>query len=95
MTMPKEQTTVLIQVQPNARQNRVIGCNNGVWNLHIAAPPVRSRADQELISFLSDILDTAKGNITITKGSTSRRKTVNIHGLTQKQVTDRLDKHRT
>lgn len=90
--MPAEETTIQVQVQPNARQNRVVSCDHGVWQLKVTAPRVKGKANQELISFLSDILDTAKSNLSITRGMTSRRKTITIKGLTQGQITKQLGK---
>lgn len=90
--MPPEETTIQVQVQPNARQNRVVSCDHGVWHLRIAAPPVKGKANQELISFLSDILDTGKSNLSITRGITSRHKTIAIRGLTQGRIINQLGK---
>ena len=48
-----EKIKIWVQVHPNARRNEVQGEKDGIWQLKIAAPPVRGRANQELISFLS------------------------------------------
>jgi len=58
----------------------------------IAAPPVKGKANQELVRFLSDILGVAKSNITIEKGLTSRRKVVGIRGVTKEEVARELEK---
>ena len=62
-----------MQVQPNASENRVVRFEGGVWHVRIAAPPVKGKANRELIEFLSDILGVSKTGITIEKGMTSRR----------------------
>ena len=85
-------TTLVIQVQPNARQNQITRFEDGVWHLRIAAPAVKGKANQMLIKFLSDILDTSKGNLSIEKGTTSKRKTVAIKGLSQSRVAGQLKK---
>jgi len=87
----EEQATIVVQVQPNASQNKVARYEDGVLHLRIAAPPVKGKANRELIKFLSDILGIAKGNITIEKGLTSRRKVVAIEGITQEEVVGRLE----
>lgn len=84
--------TIVVQVQPNASQNKVVHFADGVWQLRIAAPPIRGKANQELTKFLSDILGVAKTNLTIEKGLTSKRKVISIKGLTQEQVTGQLEK---
>ena len=88
----EEQATIVVQVQPNASQNRVARFEDGVLHLRIAAPPVKEKANQELLRFLSDILGVPKSNLTIEKGLTSKRKVIAVTGLTQQQVTRELGK---
>ena len=90
--MKEEKTTIVVQVQPKSGRNRVTGFEDGVLHVKIAAPPVKGKANQELVRFLSDILGTAKSNITIEKGLTSRRKVVGIKGVTKEQVVRELEK---
>ena len=79
-----------VQVQPNARRNEVMGCEDGVWRVKVAAPPVKGKANRELVGFLSKLLGVSKGSITIVKGATSRRKLISIEGLSQEKVLRRL-----
>ena len=90
--MKEEQATIVVQVQPNASQNRVARFEDGVLHLRIAAPPVKGKANRELIAFLSDILRVPKSNLTIEKGMTSKRKIVAIEGLAQQQVIEQFGK---
>ena len=80
------QARIVARVQPNARQNQVLGFKDGVLCVKIAAPPIKGKANQELIKFLSDILGVNKSNLTIEKGLTGKRKVIGISGLTQDQV---------
>ena len=79
-----------MQIQPNARRNEVLGFEDGVLRVKIAAPPVKGKANKELVDFLSGLLGVSKGSITIEKGLTSRRKLVVIEGLSQAQILERL-----
>ncbi|MFC2052162.1 DUF167 domain-containing protein [Chloroflexota bacterium] len=88
----EEQARIVVQVQPNASQNKVARFEGGVWHLRIAAPPVKGKANQELIKFLGNILGISKGSLTIEKGMTSKRKIIVINGLTQNQVAGQLEK---
>ena len=90
--MKEEPATIVVQVQPNASQNKVARFADGIWYLRIAAPPVKGKTNQELYKFLSDILGVSKSNLTIAKGVTSKRKVVAIKGLMQAQVTRQLKK---
>ena len=84
----KEQTKIVARVQPNASQNKVLGFEDGVLQVRIAAPPIKGKANQELITFLSDILGVSRSNLTIEKGITCKRKIVRITGLTQSHKVD-------
>jgi uncharacterized protein (TIGR00251 family) len=42
------------------------------------APPVDGKANTELIRFLADALDCAKGQITLLRGTSSRQKAVEL-----------------
>ncbi len=88
----EEQATIVVQVQPNASRNKIACFKNGVWHLRVAAPPVKGKANQELLKFLSDVLGVSKVNLTIEKGTTSKRKTIVIKGLTRDQVIEQLKK---
>lgn len=87
----EEPAVIVVQVQPNARQNKVASFKNGVWHLMIAAPPVKGKANEELIKFLSDILGVGKSNLTIEKGMTSKRKIIAINGLTHSQAMRQIE----
>ena len=88
--MKEEQATIVVQVQPNASQSKVSRFEDGVLHLRIAAPPIRGKANQELIRFLSDILGVSKARLTIVKGKTSKRKVISIRGLSQEQIMGQL-----
>jgi len=61
-----------------------------VLRVRIAAPPVKGRANRELIDFLSKRLGVSKGSVTIVKGLTSRKKVIAIEGLRQDEIAKRL-----
>ena len=90
--MQEERATIVVRVQPNTSQNKVVRFEDGVWHLRIAAPPTEGKANQELIKFLSDILGVGKGNLTIEKGMTNKKKAIVVKGLTPNQVTGQLEK---
>jgi len=91
--MADEKITLWVKVQPNARRNEILGFRDGAWQVRIAAPPVKGKANQELLKYLSQILEISKHQLTIEKGMTARRKAISISGLTRSQVEERLKKH--
>ncbi len=58
--------------------------------MKIAAPPVEGKANKELTEFLSVVLEVSKSRITIEKGTTSRKKLITVEGVTEAEVTKRL-----
>ena len=91
--MKQGAATIAVRVQPNAGQNKVVHFKDGVLHLKIAAPPVKGKANEELIKFLSDILGVAKGRLTIEKGMTSRNKIVAVREMEQDAVTGLLEQY--
>ena len=79
--MNEEQAKLIIRVQPGARKNMITGYTDGVFNIKITTRPEKGKANESLIKYLSDTLGTAKSNITIQKGATSRNKLIMIQGI--------------
>jgi len=88
--LTQSRTIITVHVQPNARRNDVLGFEDGVLRVKIAAPPVKGKANRELIEFLSQLLGVSKGSVTIEKGATSRSKVIGISGLSEDEVATRL-----
>ena len=67
-----------VYVQPNARRTEVVGRHDGSLKVRVAAPPLDQRANALLIEFLKEKLEVPASRITITRGATGRRKTVEV-----------------
>ena len=79
-----------LRVHPNAGRSEVIGFTGEVLQVKVAAPPVRGKANKELIAFLSKALGVSKGSLTIVKGHTGRNKVIAIDGLSSEDIIKRL-----
>jgi len=53
-------------------------------------PPIKGKANRELITFLSWLLGVGKGSVNIIKGHTTRNKVVAVDGLSREEVMKRL-----
>ena len=91
--MNEESVILVVHVQPNATQNKVVRFGNGILHLKIAAPAIKGKANQELLKFLSNILGVSRSHLTIEKGIISKKKIIAITGLTQDQITRHLKMH--
>ena len=81
---------ISVRVHPNAARNEVVGVTDGVWQVRVSAPPVKGKANRELIAFLSRLLDIGKSRIDIIRGHTTRNKVIAISGLSQEDIMKRL-----
>jgi len=86
MSIPENKAKISVQVYPSAARNEIAGLINGVLRIKLSAPPVKGKANRELIAFLGQLLDISKDSINIVKGHTTRNKIVTIDGLSQKSV---------
>jgi len=81
---------ISVRVHPNAARSEVAGVTDGVWQVRVSAPPVKGKANKELVSLLSRLLDVSKSQIGIVKGHTTRNKLIAVVGLTQEDIRKRL-----
>ncbi len=79
-----------MRVHPNATRNELVGFSGGVLRVKVAAPPVKGKANKELIAFLAQKLGLSKGDLAILKGHTSRNKLISVAGLTREELNQRL-----
>jgi len=79
-----------LKVSPGAKSSSISGYQDGVLSIRIKAPPVEGKANQELIAFFSRRLDTARSNIDIIRGLSSKNKVVLITGFKLEEALNKL-----
>ena len=79
-----------IKAVPNAPKSEVIGWLGDALKIKIHAPALEGKANQELCEFLAKALGLPKRSIRLAQGDTSRKKLVEIDGLTREEVLRRL-----
>lgn len=90
MLNPKNETMISVRVSPNAARSEVAGFTDNILRVKVAAPPVKGKANKELIALLSQILRIDKSRAIIIHGHTSRSKVIAINGLSQEEVMKRI-----
>ena len=88
--MSRSQAKISLRVHPNAAKSEVVDSTDRVLQIRVAAPPVKGKANQELIAFLSQFLGVRKSTLAIIRGHTSRSKLITIDGLSQQEAIKRL-----
>jgi len=77
-----------VRVQPRAARSELAGEYGDALRIRLAAPPVDGAANDELVSFLSNVFAVARKSIRILAGETARSKLIEIEGITERAVRD-------
>jgi uncharacterized protein (TIGR00251 family) len=77
-----------VRVQPRASRTEIAGEYGDAVKVRLASPPVDGAANDELVSFLSNIFAVARKSVRILAGETSRSKLIEIEGITERAVHD-------
>jgi uncharacterized protein (TIGR00251 family) len=70
-----------VYVQPRASKTELAGMHGNVVKIRIAAPAVENAANRALIDFIAQRLGIAKRNVRLVAGGASRRKVLEIDGV--------------
>ena len=79
-----------VYIQPRASRTELAGSHNGLIKIRIAAPAVENAANRELLEFLALKLGTARRCVRLVSGSASRRKVLEIDGMTAAAIAAKL-----
>lgn len=79
-----------VKVHPRARRSAIAGRFGEAWKLDLAAPPVDGKANEECIRFFAALCDVPKSSVRIVTGATSRMKVIDIEGLEQLELEQKL-----
>ena len=78
-----------VRVIPRSSKNSITW-QQGILKVHLTAPPVDGAANEALIALLAEQLDVPKRQVTIVRGSTGRQKTVEIAGITEEILKEKI-----
>jgi uncharacterized protein (TIGR00251 family) len=79
-------TRLEVYIQPRASKSEVAGMHDGVIKIRIAAPAVENAANEALVDFVAEALGVAKRSVRIVSGRASRRKVIEIDGVTKEAI---------
>ncbi len=75
-----------VRVQPRASKDEIAGEMGGALKVRLRAPAVEDRANEALVEFLAQLLKTPRSAVRILGGERSRKKRLEIRGVTQQQI---------
>ncbi len=79
-----------IYVQPRASRTEIAGLHDGLIKIRVAAPAVENAANLALIEFVAKRLGIAKRCVRVASGAASRRKVLEVDGLSAGEIADKL-----
>ena len=74
-------TRISLYIQPGASKTQIAGMHDGMIKMRVAAPPVEGAANQALVEFVAKRLRIPKSRVRVVSGVTSRRKVLEIDGV--------------
>jgi uncharacterized protein len=85
----------MVRLTPKAAMDRIDGWaedekGRAYLKVRLTAPPIEGRANAALVAFIAEVLGVSKSQITLLSGDTSRLKSLEIEGLTQAELSERL-----
>ncbi len=70
-----------VYIQPRASKTEFAGTHDGMVKIRIAAPAVENAANRALVEFIAEHFGIAKGRVRVLSGEASRRKILEIDGI--------------
>ncbi len=89
---PAARAHLAVRVQPGARGEGLVGrMADGTLKLKVSAPPEDGRANRAVETLLAGLLGVRESQVKVTRGMSSRAKTITIDGLDDATVTARIE----
>jgi uncharacterized protein (TIGR00251 family) len=81
---------ITVKAHPRAKRSAITGRLGDAWKLDLAAPPVDGKATEECVRFLAELAGVARSRVRVLSGATGRLKVIEIEGLAQEELEQRL-----
>jgi uncharacterized protein (TIGR00251 family) len=81
-----EACTFGVSVKTSAKNSRVVGEENGVLKIEVAAPPVEGKANDAVVKLIAKSLGVAPTRVSIVAGQKSKKKRITVSGIDREDV---------
>jgi hypothetical protein len=85
-----ERVLLEIKVVPGASRDEVAGWLGAALKVRVTAPPERGRANAAVEEIVAEALGVPRDGVRVVRGTTSPRKTLEIRGVSEPQLRERL-----
>jgi len=79
-----------IFVKPLKNETKLFSEPDGTLTMHVAAPPMKGKANREIVKWLSKKLQTSSSNVQVIVGLHSTIKTIEVAGMTEAEIASAL-----
>lgn len=79
----KNGIVIEVKVEPRSSKRAISGVMGNALKVKLTAPPVEGAANEQLIEIISEATGVRKSSIRILRGASSRRKIVEIAGVSE------------
>jgi uncharacterized protein (TIGR00251 family) len=80
-----------VHAKPLKGETRLLCEPDGTLTMHVAAPPVKGKANREIVRWLSKKLRRSSSNVQLVAGFHSNVKVIEITGMTEAEIATALD----
>ena len=77
---------VAVYIQPRAKRTEIAGRHGTDLKIRVAAPPVDQAANEALLAFVAEKLGVRQRDVRLIAGAASRRKVLEVEGITAEQI---------
>ncbi len=82
--------SISLNIHPSSSKSKLVLTDYSI-EIFIKEPPLKGKANQALIKYLSKILEVSSSSIKLIHGEKSKKKIISITGLTQQQILERMN----
>ena len=79
-----------VHVKPLRNETKLLCEADGTLTMHVAAPPVKGKANREILRWMSKKLRISSSNVQLVAGIHSNVKVIEITGKTESEIADAL-----
>lgn len=90
--MPASSARLSVKVVPGASRSEISGWLGDALKVRVAAPPERGRANAAVEALVCEALELPAGSVRVATGASAPRKVLEITGLTETEIHERLCK---
>jgi uncharacterized protein len=85
-----ETARLSVKIVPGAAQNKIVGWLGEALKIRVRAQPEKGKANIAVVAILADSLDISAGSISVCYGNKSKTKVIEIRGMSNAELRQKL-----